>query len=247
MDWTSCCCEGSSHSRYMATGKSVWESLGKAEKSFLKRHSVFKTFKPSEVIFSRGEACSALYCVQDGLVAIGRAKDSGASAILSLAYPGEMLELDAALADGTHKTTASSLDRSRVCAIERIAIQQLLMGNTTLAFRFLKEAAAKIDAMQDRLLVSLSLPLRARFAQLLLSMYERHSHQGQTGRRIIGLPMNRRDMAAMIGVRPESLSRLLAQFEHSGIARFCGRDVEIQDFIALIREANAIGSNKDGG
>jgi CRP/FNR family transcriptional regulator len=81
---------------------------------------------------------------------------------------------------------------------------------------------------------ALSLPLRARAAHLLLVLKDRSATADEQGRLTIDLPLTRRDLAAMLGARPESLSRLIKAFETEGIARFGAREVVVPDLDVLM-------------
>ena len=86
------------------------------------------------------------------------------------------------------------------------------------------------------MLESATLPVRARFAHLLLVLKERYGVAGKGGAIVLELPLSRQDMAAMIGVRPESMSRTIRSFEDDEIALFSGRRVQIHNVQDLIDE-----------
>ncbi|MFB3135749.1 MAG: helix-turn-helix domain-containing protein [Rhodospirillales bacterium] len=46
----------------------------------------------------------------------------------------------------------------------------------------------------------------------------------------------RQDLAAMIGIRPETMSRAIKQLEEDGVAYFSGRSVQVPDVKRLLRE-----------
>ena len=50
------------------------------------------------------------------------------------------------------------------------------------------------------------------------------------------LPLSRRDLAAMVGARPESISRAIRRLEDDGIAEFSGRMVTIPEVGRLHEE-----------
>ncbi len=52
----------------------------------------------------------------------------------------------------------------------------------------------------------------------------------------LDLPLSRQDMAAMIGIRPESMSRTIRSFEDDKVAIFSGRQVHVPSLEALFDE-----------
>jgi predicted transcriptional regulator len=67
-------------------------------------------------------------------------------------------------------------------------------------------------------------------------MKKRYGQVTDEGKLLIELPISRRDMAEMIGVRSESLSRTIRQMTDEGILTFSGRRVWIDTADLLINE-----------
>ena len=108
--------------------------------------------------------------------------------------------------------------------------------NPSLGLRFLRHAATDLDAAEEKVLHSATLPVRARFAHLLLVLRDRYGEDGANGELTLDLPLSRQDMAAMIGIRPESMSRTIRSFEEGNIAHFSGRRVHVPNLEELVDE-----------
>ena len=67
-------------------------------------------------------------------------------------------------------------------------------------------ATQVLNTAEEMVLQSATLPVRARFAHLLLVLKDRYGVTGDNGELTLKLPLSRQDMAAMIGIRPESMS-----------------------------------------
>ena len=119
----------------------------------------------------------------------------------------------------------------------------MLEKNPTLGLRFLRRAARDLGEAEDKFLQSVTLSVRARFAHLLLVLKDRYGDDSKVENIAIDLPLSRQDMAALIGIRPETMSRTIKQFEKDGIARFSGRRVSILHLDKLMDalEADHIG------
>jgi len=76
---------------------------------------------------------------------------------------------------------------------------------------------------------------------VLATLKDQHGEGQQTGEIDIELPMSRRDLADLIGVRPETLSRLIRELETDGIAAFGFRTVRIPDLDLLLDELESDG------
>ena len=109
--------------------------------------------------------------------------------------------------------------------------------NPALGHRFLGRAIKDLEEAEDKFLESVTLSVRARFAHLLLVLKDRYAKTAEGDKELVfELPLSRQDMAAMIGIRPETLSRTVRQFEEDGIAEFSGRTVRVPDVSSLLDE-----------
>lgn len=55
------------------------------------------------------------------------------------------------------------------------------------------------------------------------------------------LPLSRRDMGELLGMRPETVARAIRALESSDVATFTGRTVVIRDLDALFDEVELVG------
>lgn len=224
--------------------RSEWCSLGEPELRVLDQNKICNTYEPGQVIFYEGNACLGIHCIEAGTVALRKASGDGDSVIVGLLGPGETLGYSAYFSQRGYGATAEALTACRVCFIDRAAVRTLLQQNPSLGLRFLTRAAADLEHSEQERVLALALPLRARLAHLLLVLKDRAATVDEDGNITVDLPLPRRDMAAMLGARPESLSRAIRQFEDEGIARFGSREVLVPDLDALIDEVE--GRQGDG-
>ena len=96
--------------------------------------------------------------------------------------------------------------------------------------------ARDLGAAEERILQSVTLSVRAQFAHLLLVLKDRYATSAKDGTFELELPLARQDLAAMIGIRPETMSRAIKQLEEDGVAYFSGRSVQVPDVKRLLRE-----------
>ena len=115
-------------------------------------------------------------------------------------------------------------------------MKTLIQRNPTVGLSFLRRLSDDVDRSEEERVKALSLPLRARAAHLLLVLKDRSASADEQGRLTIELPLTRRDMAAMLGTRPESLSRLIRDFASDGVAHFGSREIIVPDLDALLDE-----------
>lgn len=213
-----------------------WGELGDEDVRLLHQSKVSNVFEPGQVIFYQGHPCLGIHCLEDGLVALRKTDVHGNTVIARLFHAGQTLGYLAYFAGRGYSGTAEALTRCRVCFVERAAVRTLLERCPAVGHRFLGRIADNLEEAEDKRLSALALPLRAQVAHLLLTLKDRFASASEDGTLTLELPLSRRDIAAMLGARPESLSRAVRQLEDEGIARFSGRTVTIPDLDALIDE-----------
>lgn len=219
-----------------ARERTEWASLHEGDLALVNGSKTCNVYGPGQVIFYEGNACLGIHCVESGSIVMRKGNGRGASVVVGLAGAGATLGYLAYFGDRGYTTTAEALEPSRVCFIDRAAVRTLLQENPSVGLRFLERLANELNASEEDRVRALALPLRARAAHLLLALKDRSSTVADDGTLTIDLPLARRDLAAMLGARPETLSRLIRDFGERGIAKFGARDVVVPDLDALIDE-----------
>jgi CRP/FNR family transcriptional regulator len=156
--------------------------------------------------------------------------------IARLFHAGQTLGYLAYFAGRPYTGTAEAVTECRICFIDKAAVRTIVSRRPGVAQRFLGRIADNLSEAEDARLSASALPLRARLAELLLSVRERFGTAADDGTIALTLPLSRQDIAAMLGARPETLSRAIRELTEAGIAVFDGREVRIPDLDALIDE-----------
>jgi transposase-like protein len=107
-------------------------------------------------------------------------------------------------------------------------MHNLLSHHPELGLIFLHQAARNTREENDFCLRIATGSVRMRLIHFLSKFSEANSSYSEEGL-VINIPIYRKNIAAMIGVRPESLSRLIYQMENEGIAEFGNKWVRISN------------------
>ncbi|NQV84856.1 MAG: Crp/Fnr family transcriptional regulator [Rhodospirillales bacterium] len=217
-------------------GKTEWCVLSDDELELVNVGKTCREYLPGETIFHAGDPCGGVHCIESGLIGIRKMNSGGDEILLRLNHPGDTMGYRSFLAGDAHNNSAEALEPSVICSINESTVRKLLSINPSLGLRFLKHAAMDLNDAEERVLNSATLPVRARFAHLLLVLRCRYGVDGANGDLTLELPLSRQDMAAMIGIRPESMSRTIRSFEEGNIAHFSGRRVHIPNLDELMDE-----------
>ncbi len=219
-----------------ALDRTEWCVLSQAELRNIDKAKSTREYLPGDAIYHQGDPCSGVHCFASGMVGIRKVDADGNAILVRLAYPGDTLGYRSLLAGEEHRDSAEALKPSTICFIDRAVVRSLLDANPSLGLRFLTRATKDLIDAEERILQNATLSVRARFAHLLLVLKERYATNTEDGSVVLELPLSRQDLAAMIGIRPETMSRTIRQFEDDGIARFSGRIVQVTHVDSLLDE-----------
>jgi len=216
--------------------KTEWAALTSEQLESFNRKVVCKTYNVGQMIFVQGDPCKGVYLVEDGLVAVRKADEEGQSAIVRLAYQGDTLGYRPFLAKENHRATAEVIKEANVCFIDSHTMRDFLVSNPKLGISFLEHTAQALGNAEERLFQVAALSVRTRIIHLLVLLRDRYGTTTSDGTLFVELPMTRRDLADMIGARPESVSRALRDIQDEGLLNLSGRTVRVNRVDRLIDE-----------
>ncbi len=202
-----------------------WRVLDRKELDWLASVAICNSYEPGQCIFHEGDECNGIHFVCHGLVGVRRTGINGDSVLIRLAKQGDPLGFWTFLTGKCHKSSAEVLQPSRACFLNSSCLHEVFERNPALSLEFLRRASSDLGEAQERFEQTVTMDLRARLAHFLLTMKKRYGHMTDEGKLLIELPISRRDMAEMIGVRTESLSRTIRKMTDDGVLKFSGHRV----------------------
>lgn len=195
-------------------------SIRPEEKHALYRSGKFgivRSYLPGSELLQQGIPAEAVYYVHDGIVKLVWNEPKGKESIVGLRWKGWFLGAPPVISDTPCPTSAITLTRSSIERIPSETFLERLRNDPDLAwemqqnhsreiceqFRWLGELAccsarSRLLHVIERLITSIGTSPRVRNSQLRL------------------LPLKRKDIAELIAVTPEHLSRLLHQLAREG-------------------------------
>jgi CRP-like cAMP-binding protein len=210
-------------------------ALGGAGREVLDRVKCRKRLAPGEVLFRQGEPYEALYCVAEGLIGRRMFHESGRAMLTGLVRPGEILGICGLFGPGLHASTAEALLPSSVCLVQGSDARRLAAAQPALRERLLSRCLAALAETERAVLEAATLPAMARLCKLVLGFMP----QGCAAPVTLDLPVSRADLAALLGVQPESLSRLLRRAVADSLFAIEGRRVTVPDVARLADAAES--------
>ncbi len=210
-----------------------WCDLGESEIEKLNKSRVTNVYKSGEVLLQEDFPSHSVYCLESGLIGVRKTKANGKLISISLVSPGDVFGFHELLTDKNYCVSAKALKPSRICMIEATTVSSLLEKNPFLGLSVLKSLSTNLGAAEEKIFQNAWLPARARVAFLLNTLIDKYGNKTKCGQTEIHLPLARQDIAMMIGMSPETMSRAIFKLESDGIAIFTRRTVLIPSIRAL--------------
>lgn len=221
--------------------ESLWSVLEPEHFATLNAARQTRVFEAGQLLVAQGQPCDGIHCIESGEFALRRVDPAGNNIVLRLGGPGEAVGYRAFFSGQVHAASVEALTRTSSCFVPASTLRELLGKSTRLAGKFLTAAARELDEADETRIRQVFLPVRARFAHLLLCLRERHANVDSDGALVISLPLSRQDIAASLGTTPETVARTVGALQHDGVAEFRGRTVRVNDLDLLLDELEKVG------
>ncbi len=203
---------------------SVWQPISISSVSVLTRGFARKNLVQGQALFHQEDVNQGVFCVSSGLVALRAHHEDGRSTLLRLAYPGDVIGYRSFLENRAHRTEARALMPSRVCTVVGRDARQLIGANPAVMSRLTSHCISEIDRNHDRIIATATISNQQRLSDFLSRLLEAHG-QTDKGHLRMKLPLSRRDLADLLGVQPETVSRLFKRLQDEGQFSVSGRDI----------------------
>jgi CRP-like cAMP-binding protein len=158
-----------------------------------------------------------IYFIEDGLIKLTSLDQTGHQINLGLRSQGWLLGAAAVLLQLPSPVAAATLTRCRLRRITAVTFLQLVKTDTQLSWHLHQMHGREVFEQIARMVEFGCLTARNRLAKLLHLLV--HSSEAEPPKKgmFLRLPIKQREVAELIGVTPEHLSRLFAQLQRDGL------------------------------
>jgi CRP/FNR family transcriptional regulator, anaerobic regulatory protein len=184
-----------------------------------------------ESLTHEGARTQHIFVVQAGTFKVIKTAMDGYDHVLSFALRGDVIGYDG-LATGHFASTAVALEDSVVLAVPLAQLDAMRHSDTDLDHALQTALSRQLAHAIELAELMSAVAADARLARFLLHWSQRMAEQGLSPRRLL-LRMNRRDIAAHLGLAHETISRCFSVLAERGCVKVNNRDVEIADFDGL--------------
>ncbi|GGH64878.1 CRP/FNR family transcriptional regulator [Filimonas zeae] len=187
-------------------------------------------FKKGEVIFKEGDTVQGIYFVYEGTVKIHKHWGADKELIMRFATPGDIFGHRGFGNDPHYPITATALEATTVCYIEKAFFYSTLKTNTDYLFQLMLFYAEELQESEKTMRNLAHMPVKGRLAHALLRL---HKKFGITSEGHININLSRQDIASYAGTTYETVFRLMTEFTQDNLIQADGKNITLLNPEAL--------------
>ena len=201
------------------------------------RQSSILSARRGDVISKRDSRLPGVFAVGYGTVKLSLGGTDGEERVIRLVVAGQTFGEETALLGKPCGYEARAVAEAKLVVIPSAALIELIERDTCFARRMVLALAER----SLELVSELHSATLQRGAQRLASYLESLADPAAAGAHTVKLPVSKTVVAARLGVKKETLSRLLRQFATDGLIHVAQREVSIldRDRLTLVARAAA--------
>jgi CRP/FNR family transcriptional regulator, cyclic AMP receptor protein len=197
----------------------AFESLSRAIKSLINGLAPSHVYPATIELYRQGSHAEEVYFINGGLLKLVRSERDGHELIVDLRPRGWLVGAAAVITRQQHPVTAIALSESVIQRIPAEVFNDLLRTNKEFSLHVHQmQSHEAIDHITHLARIS-CLPAQERLADLLWELAHALELTNSSDEVPLRLPLKHWELAQLISVTPEYLSRLLKKMQQDGIVR----------------------------
>lgn len=167
-----------------------------------------------DTLFRQGEPSEHLFVLQEGTLKLTLTDVDGREQIVGLPMAGQLLGFNT-ISEREYAYTAQSLTPSMVCMIRHRDMLEVLNQNPKVAMRTIEMLNHELTQARSLIRILGQKTAVEKIATFILSLQPDPHHTGNG--QMLALPLSRQEMAELLGLTVETVSRLMSEFKREGL------------------------------
>jgi len=208
--------------------------MGLEEGDLAKLDEIIQRRRPlekGEYLYRLGEPFRSVYAVRAGSLKTYTTTQEGQEQIVGFHLPGELMGLEGISGD-THTCSARALETVSTCEIPFEQLESLSRKLPGLQHHLLGLMSGELQKDHCHLSMLAKAPVEGRLASFLVRLSERFLQRGYSATEF-NLSMSRNDIANLLGMAVETISRLFTQFQEQGLLAVERKHIRILNLSGL--------------
>jgi len=196
-----------------------------------------RRYEAHTTIFRQGDPSEFLFVVQEGMLKMTLNDADGREQIIGLPAPGQLLGFNS-VGEHTYAYTVVALTPSAVCKIQHRDMLEILHQNPGVAMRTIEMLNQELGQARSLIHILGQKTAVEKIATFILSLHAHAPTEGDA--QTAALPLSRQEMAELLGLTVETVSRLMSEFKRDGLLEAPRGHVRILDRERLRKIAGSV-------
>ncbi len=170
---------------------------------------VSKAYAPKQDIFYEGDEKRSVYQIEAGAVCLYKMTADGRRQIFDFAFAGDIIGLGAS---DVYACSAQTVGATLLKSVPFSRLNQLASQDPKFALGLYQAVSSELEATRNLLLTLGQQNALERVAIFLSTLSQRNARAGRNPR-LLTLPMSRSDIADLLGMSTETVSRMLSKLK----------------------------------
>ena len=190
----------------------LYPGLSKEQVCQIRERLIREMYEPHEVLFREGGEAAFLFSLRSGQVKLTTSMPDGRQQILRIAVAGQLLGIET-FKGQRYPFTAEAITDVVACKISHRDLRQILEVNPAVSLRVIESLSQELDQAES-LIRDLGLKTSPeKVSSFLLSLIPQRGDPDAE----LPLRLSRREIAEMLGLTEETVSRVMADFARKKI------------------------------
>lgn len=209
-------------------------SLTEQEKELINNNKTEIEYSRGEIIAKQGTKANNIMFLSEGLVKVGM-RNGENYLILSIKPLNHFIATETLWGTDYHPYTITALEDSVVHFIDSTVFKQIMKQNHNFSSRLMGVVNTNVVTIYNRMFSLTQKQLHGRLADILLCLSNRIFKNVD-----FDLPLSRKDLAALTGMAPESVIRILKDFKNDGLIQTKGKHIKIMN-VEMLEKISSVG------
>jgi CRP/FNR family transcriptional regulator len=187
-----------------------------------------KRYKKGVTLFHEGQPGVAFYLVSSGRVKVYKLSEDGRELIIGIFGDGAIFGDVPVFDGGPYPASAATLVDTEVVYMLRDDFEELITAYPGISLKIVRVLGKRLRQALASVMDIAMKSVSQRLASQLLSLAKEYGRQ-EGEETIIDLPLSRQEIADLIGVSRETVTRELSKFSRAGTIRLEGKRIYLAD------------------
>jgi CRP/FNR family transcriptional regulator, polysaccharide utilization system transcription regulator len=210
---------------------SVFKGLNQKDKETIDQNHTLSHFKRNIQLFREGDKSRGLICLASGAVKIYKEGVGSRQQIVKMVRPQGFIGYRALFSDHLWPVSASAIEDSTICILEKSSLMKILKKNADLGLKFIKLMSEELIVSNNRTVSLSQKHVRGRVAESLLLLRDTYGYEedGKTMR----IALSREDLANLSNMTTSNAIRTLSNMAAEGNIAIKGRKISLLNPVNL--------------